>query len=190
MIEPDGTGLVHMGMRDYDPVTARFASRDPLGLGGGDPNLYSYAGSDPVQLSDPLGLASAGVTLCEGVCVGFKWSLTKDGFSACAEGGFGLGNDITINPLGELDDNKGYLKASVEVALGPFVQYELSDEISGDGKCTKNKVNHQLCVFGACVDGGDGLKLAPEKIADLFSKGLKLGVEGKLVGGVCQAITW
>src|SRR3712207_6872178 len=44
------TGFVRMGMRDYDPQTARFTTRDPLGLDGGDANLFAYVGGDPVQL--------------------------------------------------------------------------------------------------------------------------------------------
>lgn len=50
------TGLVRMGVRDYDPVTGRFTTRDPIGFAGGSTNLYAYAGGDPVNASDPTGL--------------------------------------------------------------------------------------------------------------------------------------
>jgi RHS repeat-associated protein len=44
--------------RYYNPVFQRFISRDPLGFGGGDVNLYAYVGNDPVDVVDPLGLSS------------------------------------------------------------------------------------------------------------------------------------
>jgi RHS repeat-associated protein len=52
------TGLTHLGAREYDPTTGRFASVDPL-LDLADPqqwNAYSYAGNTPITASDPSGL--------------------------------------------------------------------------------------------------------------------------------------
>ncbi|MEX2142570.1 MAG: RHS repeat-associated core domain-containing protein [Pirellulales bacterium] len=53
-----GSGLLHMRARDYDPVTGRFISDDPIGLAGGDSNLRRYVGNDPVNRIDPSGLKS------------------------------------------------------------------------------------------------------------------------------------
>ena len=50
-------GLVTMGFRTYTPGTGRFTSEDPLGLGGGQMNLYCYVGNNPVLGVDPYGLA-------------------------------------------------------------------------------------------------------------------------------------
>ncbi|MFC4589854.1 RHS repeat domain-containing protein [Sphaerisporangium corydalis] len=69
--EDDATGLVDLGARYYSPAIARFVSTDPLLAG--DPseqqlaNPYSYAGDNPLQLSDPTGLfpqAQNGSLLC------------------------------------------------------------------------------------------------------------------------------
>jgi RHS repeat-associated protein len=49
------TKLLYFRARYYDPQVGRFISEDPLGLGGGI-NPYVYAGNDPVNGSDPLGL--------------------------------------------------------------------------------------------------------------------------------------
>jgi RHS repeat-associated protein len=55
-IELDPTGLYHTAARTYHPTLQRFLSEDPSGYGGGDINLFAYAGTDPVGTSDPSGL--------------------------------------------------------------------------------------------------------------------------------------
>ena len=42
--------------RVYSPELGRFLSRDPLGFGGGDFNLYRYAAGNPIAFRDPTGL--------------------------------------------------------------------------------------------------------------------------------------
>lgn len=52
------TGLLFYRARWYDPHLGRFMSEDPVGLKGGDTNIYSYAGNNPIGFSDPTGLWS------------------------------------------------------------------------------------------------------------------------------------
>ena len=54
--DDDGTGLYYYRARYYSPSLQRFISEDPAGFGGGDVNLYSYVGNDPVNFVDPSGL--------------------------------------------------------------------------------------------------------------------------------------
>ncbi|MDF5751842.1 RHS repeat-associated core domain-containing protein [Spongiactinospora sp. TRM90649] len=57
-IEDASTGLDYLSARYYDPVVGRFVSTDPL-LDMATPtwaNPYSYAGNNPIGLSDPTGL--------------------------------------------------------------------------------------------------------------------------------------
>jgi len=54
--ENDGNGLYFYRARYYNPALQRFISEDPLGFAGSGPNFYVYAGNDPINFSDPLGL--------------------------------------------------------------------------------------------------------------------------------------
>lgn len=59
------TGLVRFGARDYDSVTGRWLSKDPILFEGGDTNLYGFAINDPINFIDPEGEAVvvAGIAL-------------------------------------------------------------------------------------------------------------------------------
>ncbi|GEM_PF-1032108 len=52
------TGLVHFGHREYDPAGGRFIQPDPIGLEGGDVDVYGYCHDDPVNFVDRMGLKS------------------------------------------------------------------------------------------------------------------------------------
>ncbi len=81
------TGMLYLRARYYDPDVGRFASEDPLGFGGGDPNLYRYVYNRPMMLTDPTGTVSAteyamlamattrpGKFCRLAICVGGMWS--------------------------------------------------------------------------------------------------------------------
>ena len=49
------TGLQLLTARYYDAEVGRFVTRDPIGFGGGDWNIYGYVGSSPIRTADPSG---------------------------------------------------------------------------------------------------------------------------------------
>jgi RHS repeat-associated protein len=59
-MEYDSTGLYHTFARYYSPGLQRFLSEDPLGIGGGDSNIFAYVHNNPVNMIDPLGLSAGG----------------------------------------------------------------------------------------------------------------------------------
>jgi RHS repeat-associated protein len=63
------TGLVRFGYRDFDPDIGRWAAKDPIGFKAWDMDLYGYSLGNPVNWTDPYGLA---------VCENFVESLIRD----------------------------------------------------------------------------------------------------------------
>jgi RHS repeat-associated protein len=50
------TKLIKFGYREYDSITGRWITKDPIDFSGGDSNLYGYVLNDPVNFVDPWGL--------------------------------------------------------------------------------------------------------------------------------------
>jgi RHS repeat-associated protein len=67
--QQDASGLQYKRNRYYDPVAGTFTQEDPIGLAGGY-NTYGYAGGDPVNYSDPLGLCIEPITGAACIYVG------------------------------------------------------------------------------------------------------------------------
>lgn len=59
--------LYCMGHRFYDPDIGRFITPDPIGIAGGQLNLYAYCCNDPVNLTDKKGLAIYSTTPISGI---------------------------------------------------------------------------------------------------------------------------
>ena len=56
-----GEVVSYFGAREYDPETGRWTTKDPIGFGGGDTNLYGYVAQDPLSYIDPSGLSEQDV---------------------------------------------------------------------------------------------------------------------------------
>ncbi|MFI5824908.1 RHS repeat-associated core domain-containing protein [Streptomyces rishiriensis] len=80
-----GTGLVHVGAREYDPATGRFLSVDPVLVPEDHESMngYAYANNTPVTKTDPTGLRP--LSGCEQGCSDGKggtyrsWATTGPG---------------------------------------------------------------------------------------------------------------
>ncbi len=49
------TGYTRFGARDYSGALGRWLSKDPIGFGAGDTNVYAYCGNDPINHVDADG---------------------------------------------------------------------------------------------------------------------------------------
>jgi RHS repeat-associated protein len=56
-LDPETNGLYYARARTYSPSIGRFLQPDPAGYLGGN-NFYIYGANDPLNLTDPLGLAA------------------------------------------------------------------------------------------------------------------------------------
>lgn len=61
------TGLLTLGVRNYDTGTSRFTQTDPtINIGSpGQANTYTYAGADPTNNADPTGRVPTGDSCAE-----------------------------------------------------------------------------------------------------------------------------
>jgi RHS repeat-associated protein len=127
---------VRFGARDYDPYTGRWTARDPILFDGGDPNLYAYVGSDPVNLVDPTGTDawSAAGSFAEGVA----WGVA---------GGIALSAALASGTV------VGGLAAAAIIGYGAYSgAMALNDVINGG--TSEGRVDAAAGLLGGLVGGG------------------------------------
>ncbi len=130
------TGLTHFGAREYDAEIGRWTSKDPLVFGGGDTNLYRYAGNDPVNWVDFTGafpfLAIAagfligaafdlGVQLLTGKCK-IDW---KEALISGLAGSLGAGVGMGVSALTKSLVLRAALNAGASALIGAGATYVL-----------------------------------------------------------------
>jgi RHS repeat-associated protein len=168
-IEDPDTGLVRFGLRDYDPQTGRFTSRDPSFYIGSPDNLFAYASNAPTDHTDPTGLWSVGASGYFIVGGGVNFSFGDGTFGICAEVGGGLGAG-----------------AELDVAAEPSEGTSIVAEIAGTAP---NGVGAGVSVERAtCPPDGKGagpVKVTGKVIAGAanFSVDNQTGLSGITVGG-------
>lgn len=138
--------MVKFGARIYDASIGRWLTKDPIGFGGGDTNLYGYVMQDPVNFVDPSGLKTT-VHLYPGA----------GGFNHI---GISVGNQPSIGnyPGGffydQIDQGKTPIK-SVTLDTTPEQEAAIQRSLNqgqGYGLVTNNcaqTVNQALCDGGA-----------------------------------------
>jgi RHS repeat-associated protein len=104
-----GAGLYFFRARYYDPLTGRWLSNDPIGIGGGL-NQYAFCANNPVMFVDPegetieatttvIGLAELRVATGPGVMIGLYAVYDTDGdWGLKVTVGAGAGVEAAVSP--------------------------------------------------------------------------------------------
>lgn len=138
----------YMRARIYDADSGRFTKRDPIGLQGGDFNLYRFAGNDPVNNTDPSGLLPSGDIYG---AVGAEF--TVGGGGNIQGGGFIHTGDGFVNGL--LDSGLFVSPgSSVGLNIGLSAGFGVTPDLSG----FSNNVNGSFKVVGGSVQLDDNGK--------------------------------
>jgi RHS repeat-associated protein len=90
------TKLIRFGARDYDAISGRWTTKDPIGFSGGSTDLYSYVRNNPINYIDPTGLCKRCVGTARFSAVGPDQA-TGDGALA----GYGISPEngtVAVNP--------------------------------------------------------------------------------------------
>jgi RHS repeat-associated protein len=162
---------VTLGARDYDPEVGRWTSKDPILFGGGQANLYVYAGNDPVNYADANGQwvhiaigAGIGAAINTVGYLAMTNNVTATGVAGALFGGAVSGAGAAINPLG--------------AALGGIAGTGLDGLISGSEITLEG-----LLIGGVANLAGAALGSAAVGKAGLFpTKGLLVSQGVKEVG--------
>jgi RHS repeat-associated protein len=134
------TGLVHFGHRDYDAISGRWLTEDPLGTADG-PNRHAFVKNNPLSFVDPQGLFSLS-TLWEGVSKQF-WH--------CADylqDAFGSISNTIENNFRVYDDIADDLRFVMREMIGPlfFTLVGLHNEDVEFGACGNGEFSDQVRV--------------------------------------------
>ncbi len=184
----DPTGLTHLGVRDYDPATGRFASVDPV-ADLKDPqqiNGYAYSNNNPVTFADPsgkfFGSLIATIIAIVTVVVGVVHAVTSSG-SGTGSGGMSTMGSASYsstssghycNPV--IADKAWTPSCSVEPE-DPRAQGDWKDAVAGIGGFiaeTADAIEYMTepwCWFGAdCGVSGHYEELVESKGVDTDSQ--------------------
>jgi len=132
--------LIYMRNRFYFPAFGRFMSEDPIGLAGGDVNLYRYVLNDPVNAVDPWGLwsfwAGATGTLGSGLAGSFSEGAAYDSnnggygsYSSTSPDGYGVGHSFGI----EFGFYTGGMAGATTTHTFSFLDFSISMIEGGNG---------------------------------------------------------
>ncbi|MDZ7769211.1 MAG: RHS repeat-associated core domain-containing protein [Woeseiaceae bacterium] len=190
------TGLTRFGFRLYEPESGRWMTADPIRFDGGG-NLYRYAGNNPVQYRDPLGLYCIGGEFYKRAGGGGEVCYKDGKLSACAEAGFGQGGGFKLQPFADPKKSELFVQGEVGAEVGPFsagVNLKLTNcgevgaiDLGGDAKVAgpgfeaSLKDGSELTAADSLADRGGLI----DGIREVAKGGADAKYVGKLSAGFC-----
>ena len=158
----DAVGLVHMGGRVYDPLTARFLSPDPFVQSPDNLqnlNRYSYVLNNPLSYTDPSGFIFKGLK-----------NFFKNNWKTIAAVGIGL---VTGGAFAVLTGAQGGIFGAIGASL------------TGSASFTATVAFGIGSGFGSAFSG---TLLAGGSVGDALRAGLTGGVAGGVTAGIFKGI--
>lgn len=119
-LQDRSTGWVKYGARWYDPTTGRWTQQDTLDapLDPANANRYAFAANDPINNSDPLGLATTGEAI--GGAVGLVAGAAF--LAGCVGATLGIGCAVAV----------GAVSGALGGSLGSAIDGDSGEEALGD----------------------------------------------------------
>ncbi|MFD5114246.1 RHS repeat domain-containing protein [Streptomyces sp. NPDC058391] len=120
-----GTGLTHVGAREYDSATGRFLSVDPLLVPEDHESLngYVYANNTPVTKADPTGLRP--ITDCERGCSDGKGGTYQD-YMTMGPGGTWVYHSTKVYVAKIPGTSSTYISATVQTYGGKTTSVDIA----------------------------------------------------------------
>jgi RHS repeat-associated protein len=113
------TGLIYVRNRFYDPELGTFISADPMGYVDG-PSMYAFAGSNPVNLKDPLGLQSMRQAIEEYAVDAYSGdNLGKKGWAFLLQAAYATVEMASVGAVGRIDEAQEKLDRG-EITRGEY----------------------------------------------------------------------
>jgi RHS repeat-associated protein len=161
-----GLGLYYYKARFYSPTLGRFLQTDPIGYAD-DLNLYAYVGGNPMNATDPSGLAA---NWAKGAVLASGGVLSTIGKAADSwTGGYG-------QRMNEAFANGNYGSAGLNLIAGAAFGI-MNIPSAGEGSA----------VMGVAKGGLEGANFAQKTFGSMFSKGGTFA--GKSVDEVAAALS-
>ncbi|APE20083.1 hypothetical protein SVEN_0642 [Streptomyces venezuelae ATCC 10712] len=166
----EGTGFTTLGARQYDPVTGRFLSVDPV-FSEGDPqswNGYAYADNNPVDNADPSGTcipADDGSGRCMSAAA---WSRYFNSGGGSGSTGTGSGSQTDTGSTPATTQAKNDNAAKQAAAAEALRQKQAADEALAKAKQQREELMSKIVdVVGDLIGFNDA--------RDCFTKGDVMG---------------
>jgi len=153
--QQDKSGQLFRRNRYYDAQSGRFTQEDPIGLAGGM-NLYGFAGGDPVNFSDPLGLTS-----CPPMCGIGSFNLAADMWDRGVEAVKQAAKSVVIYAKGNLGAASGEVEGDLAGGASAHFGGEASSEALGIEAGVRIDVARPAAGGHPVSFNSPGLRVAP-----------------------------
>ncbi|HEV7145393.1 MAG TPA: RHS repeat-associated core domain-containing protein [Pedococcus sp.] len=194
-----GSGLVHLGAREYDPVLGRFLSVDPL-MDLTDPtqfNAYGYADNNPISFSDPAGTRPLGRSDTDAVVMSTVGGVVKPTTQSVNVQGWDTSSAPPIKATqkppawaADLSSTEAQVAKRYLGNDGTWAQMMDPEHVQADNlrQWAQDDVQQEMCAKHPHDCNGIAFSLAASGLVLVRAKGVSptLDESGQIVGGATE----